>query len=167
MQKHTYSHKLAFSSRYFPESYIDAIKVGFFRKSINNNDFWAKEIQQYRISPDFPFHFKSAIIANTPCGELSVLVRKFCNVLWSTNGNFLDIRIFDNDIARLESGEKLGRNHFRANLTLEKVLLIRKLRFVHLVNIFNSVSSKSSLSILKPHLFPCDVQPLKKRMLRI
>ena len=87
------------------ESYIDAIKVGFFRKSINNNDFWAKEIQQYRISPDFPFHFKSAIIANTACGELSVCVRKFCNVFWSTNGNFL------------ESGKKLGRNHFSKSCT--------------------------------------------------
>ena len=40
------------------ESYLDAIKVCLFRKSINNNDFWAKEIQQYRISPDFPFHLK-------------------------------------------------------------------------------------------------------------
>jgi len=120
------------------ESYIDAIKVGLFRKSINNNDFWAKEIQQYRISPDFPFHFKSAIIANTPCGEMSICVRKFCNIFWSTNGNFLDMRIFDNDIARLESGDKLGMNHFRANLTPETVLLIRKLRFVNLVDIFNS-----------------------------
>ena len=54
------------------KSYIDAIKVGLFRKLINNNDFWAKEIQQYRILPDFPFHLKSAIIANTPCGEMSV-----------------------------------------------------------------------------------------------
>ena len=106
------------------ESYIDAIKVGLFRKSINNNDFWAKEIQQYRISPDFPFHFKSAIIANTPCSEMSICVRKFCNIFWSTNGNFLDMRIFDNDFARLESGKKLGMNHFRANLTPETVLLI-------------------------------------------
>jgi len=120
------------------ESYIDAIKVGLFRKSINNNDFWAKETQQYRISPDFPFHFKSAIIANTPCGEMSICVRKFCNIFWSTNGNFLDMRIFDNDIARLESGEKLGMNHFRANLKPETVLLIKKLRFVNLVDIFNS-----------------------------
>ena len=130
------------------ESYIDAIKVCFFRKSINNNNFWAKEIQQYRISPDFPFHFKSAIIANTPCDELSVCVRKFCNVFWSANGNFLDIQIFDNDIARLESGEKLGRNHFRANLTLEKVLLIRKLRFIHLVDIFdNDTFSENSVTL--------------------
>ena len=98
------------------ESYIDAIKIGLFWKSINNNDFWAKEIQQYRISPDFPFHFKSA----------------------STNGNFLDTRIFDNDIARLESGKKLGMNHFGANLTPETLLLIKKLRFVNLVDIFNS-----------------------------
>ena len=120
------------------ESYIDAIKVGLFRKSINNNDFWAKEIKQYRISPDFMFHFKSAIIANTPCGEMSICVRKFCNIFWSTNENFLDIRIFDNDIAPLESGKKLGMNHFRANLTPETVLLIKKLRSINLVNIFNS-----------------------------
>ena len=106
------------------ESYIDAIKVGLFRKSINNNDFWAKEIQQYRISPDFPFHFKSAIIANTPCGEMSICLRKFCNIFWSMNGNFLDMRIFDIDIAHLESSEKLGTNHFRANLTPETVLLM-------------------------------------------
>ena len=69
---------------------------------------------------------------------MSICVRKFCNIFWSTNGNFLDMRIFDNDIARLESGEKLGMNHFRANLTPETVLLIRKLRFVNLVDIFNS-----------------------------
>ena len=94
------------------ESYIDAIKVGLFRKSINNNDFWAKEIQQYRILPDFPFHFKSSLIANTPCGEMSICVRKFCNIFWLMNGNFLEMRIFDNDIALLESGEKLGMNHF-------------------------------------------------------
>ena len=43
------------------ESYINAISVGFFRKSIKNDDFWAKEIQRYRISEDFPFHFKSSI----------------------------------------------------------------------------------------------------------
>ena len=77
------------------ESYINAIRVGFFRKSINNDDFWAKEIQSFRTSEDFPFHFKSSIATNTPCGELSVF--------WSTNGNFLDMRIYDNDIARLES----------------------------------------------------------------
>ena len=114
------------------ESYLDAIKVCLFRKSINNNDFWAKEIQQYRISPDFPFHFKNVISANTPCGEMSICVRKFCNIFWLTNGNFLHMRIFDNDTARLESGEKLGMNHFRANLTPETVLLIKKLRFVNL-----------------------------------
>ena len=120
------------------ESYINAIRVGFFRKSINNDDFWAKEMQQYRISTDFPFHFKSSITTNTPCGELSVCVRKFCNVFWSTNGNYLDMRIYDNDIARLESGEKLNRNHFRENLTHEELILVRKLRLVHLVDILNS-----------------------------
>ena len=83
------------------ESYRNAIKVVFFRKSTDNDDFWAKEIQQYRISQDFPFHLKSSITTNTPCGELSVCVRKFCNVFWLRNGNFLDIRIYDNDIARL------------------------------------------------------------------
>jgi len=46
------------------ESFINVIKVGFFRKSIDNDDFWAKEIQQYRISPDFLFHFKSSITTN-------------------------------------------------------------------------------------------------------
>ena len=120
------------------EYYIDGIKVGLFRKSINNNDFWAREIQQYRISTDFPFHFKSTINANTPCGEMTICARKFSNIFWSTNGNFLDMRIFDNDIARLESGEKLGMNHFRANLTPETVLSLKKLRFVNLVDIFNS-----------------------------
>ena len=120
------------------ESSIDGIKVGLFRKSINNIDFWAREIQQYRISTDFPFHFKSTISGNTPCGEMSICARKFCNIFWSTNGNFLDMSIFDNDIARLESGEKLGMNHFRVNLTPETVLLIKKLRFVNLVDIFNT-----------------------------
>ena len=120
------------------ESSIDGIKVGLFRKSINNIDFWAREIQQYRISTDFPLHFKSTISGNTPCGEMSICARKFCNIFWSTNGNFLDMSIFDNDIARLESGEKLGMNHFRVNLTPETVLLIRKLRFVNLVDIFNT-----------------------------
>ena len=120
------------------ESYIDGIKVGLFRRSINNSDFWAREIQQYRISLDFPFHFKSIISADTPCGEMSICARNFSNIFWRTSGNFLDMRIFDNDIARLESGEKLGTNHFRANLTPEKILLIRKLRIVNLVDIFNS-----------------------------
>ena len=69
---------------------------------------------------------------------MSICVRKFCNIFWLMNGNFLDMRIFDNDIARLESGEKLGMNHFRANLTPETVLLIKKLRFINLVDIFNS-----------------------------
>ena len=95
-------------------------------RSINNSNFWAREIQQ------------STIIANTPCGEMSICARKFCNIFWSTSGNFLDMRIFDNDIARLESGKKLGRNHFRAILTPEAVLLLKKLRFVNLVDIFNS-----------------------------
>ena len=121
-----------------PESYIEGMKVGLFRKSINNKDFWAKEIQQYRISVDFPFHFKSTIVANTPCGEMSICARNFSNIFWSTNGNFLDMRIFDNDTARLESGEKLSLNHFRANLTLETILLLKKIRFVNLVDIYNS-----------------------------
>ena len=111
------------------ESYINAIKVGFYRKSM------AKEIQKHRISQDFPFHLKSSIITNTPCNALAVCFRNFCNVYWSTNGNFLDLRIYDNDIARLESGEKLNRNQFRENLTPEK---IRKLRFINLVNILDS-----------------------------
>ena len=38
------------------ESYINAIKVGFYRKSISNDDFWTKETQLFRISEDFPFH---------------------------------------------------------------------------------------------------------------
>ena len=130
------------------ESYINAIKVGFFRKSINNDDFWAKEIQRYRISEDFPFHFKSSIATNTPCGELSVCVRTFCNVFWSTNGNFLDMRIYDNNIARLESEEKLNRNHFRENLTHEELILVRKLRIVNLVDILNSNTfSENSLTL--------------------
>ena len=130
------------------ESYINAIRVGFFRKSINNDDFWAKEIQQYRISTDFPFHFKNSITINTPCVELSVCVRTFCNVFWLTNGNFLDMRIYDNDIARLESGEKLNRNHFRENLTHEKLILVRKLRLVNLVDILNSDTfSENSLTL--------------------
>ena len=130
------------------ESYINAIRVGFLRKSINNDDFWAKEIQSFRISEDFPFHFKSSIATNTPCGELSVCVRNFCNFFWSTNGNFLDMRIYDNDIALLESGKKLNRNHFRINLTLEKISLIKKLRFVHLVDIFDSNTfSENSITL--------------------
>ena len=130
------------------ESYINAIRVGFFRKSINNYDFWAKEIQSFRTSEDFPFHFKSSIATNTPCGELSVCVQNFCNFFWLTNGNFLDMRIYDNDIARLESGEKLNRNHFRINLTLEKISLIMKLRFVHLVDIFDSNTfSENSITL--------------------
>ena len=84
-----------------PESYIDGIKVGLFRKSISNNDFWAREIQQYRISADFPFHFKSTIVANTPCGEMSICARKFSNIFWSTNGNFLDMRILDISVSVL------------------------------------------------------------------
>ena len=138
------------------ESYINAISVGFFRKSINNDDFWAKEIQSFRISEDFPFHFKSSIATNTPCGELSIYVRTFCNVFWSTNGNFLDMRIFDNDIARLESGEKLNINHFRENLTHGEATLVRKLRFVNLVDILNSDTfSENSLTLylgVRPNL---------------
>ncbi len=122
------------------ESYINAIKVGFFKRSINNDDFWAKEIRSYRISEDFPFHFKSSILADTPCGELAVCVRTFCNIFWSTNGNFIDMRIFDNVIVRLESGEKLSINHFRENLTHEETTLIKKLRLVNLVDIRDSDS---------------------------
>ena len=37
------------------------------------------------------------------------------------------MRIYDNDIARLESGKKLNKNHFRENLTHEKLIFVRKL----------------------------------------
>jgi len=58
------------------------------------------------------------------------------------------MRIYDNEIARLESGEKLNRNHFRENLTPEKILLIKNLRFVHLVVIFDSNTfSENSLTL--------------------
>ena len=58
------------------------------------------------------------------------------------------MRIFDNDIARLESGKKLGMNHFRANLTPETVLLKKKLRVVNLVDIFNSdIFSENSIAL--------------------
>ena len=58
------------------------------------------------------------------------------------------MRIFDNDIARLESGEKLNRNHFKENLTHEEVILVRKLRIVNLVDIFNSNTfSENSLTL--------------------
>ena len=58
------------------------------------------------------------------------------------------MRIFDNDIARLESGEKLNRNHFKENLTHEEVILVRKLRIVNLVDIFNSDTfSENSLTL--------------------
>ena len=68
------------------KSYINAIRVGFFMKSINNDNFWAKEIQQYRISTDFRFHIKSSITTNIPCGELSVCVRTFCNCNYHNKG---------------------------------------------------------------------------------
>ncbi len=58
------------------------------------------------------------------------------------------MRIYDNDIAWLESGEKLNRTHFRENLTPEKILLVRKLRFVHLVDIFDrDTFSENSLTL--------------------
>ena len=45
-----------------------------------------------------------------------------------------------------QSGEKLNRNHFRENLTPKKIL--KKLRFVHLVNIFDSNTfSENSLTL--------------------
>ena len=58
------------------------------------------------------------------------------------------MRIYDNDIARLESGEKLNRNHFRENLTHGEIILVRKLRFVNLVDILNSNTfSENSLTV--------------------
>ena len=70
------------------------------------------------------------------------------------------MRIFD-IIARLESAKKLARNHFRANLTLEKVLLIRKLRFNNLVDIFNSDTFSENSVTLYLGFWPNLLEPLK------
>ena len=55
------------------------MKVSFYRKSMDNNDFWATELKLYRVSDNFPFHLKSCIALDTPCEDLATCVRNFSN----------------------------------------------------------------------------------------
>ena len=48
------------------------------------------------------FDLKSSIIENSLCKELDICIRNLHNVYWPVNDNFLDLRIYDNDLSRLE-----------------------------------------------------------------
>ena len=52
------------------KSYIEGLRVGLYKKTFSNTDFWAKEIKQYRVNADFAFHFSNYVNTNTPCGEI-------------------------------------------------------------------------------------------------
>ena len=119
-------------------AFIEAMKVNFFKKSLENHDFWAKEVNKFRVSVDFPFHIKTNIIPNTPCSELAICVRKFANAYWSTRSNIIDARIFDNEITCLETNEKLSILHFNHNRTEEEFRAIKRIRVLNLLDTQNN-----------------------------
>jgi len=152
-------------------SFINSMKIVFYRKSFENNDFWAKEVQKFRISSDYPYHIKSNIIDDTPCAGLTINFRDFCNIYWETAGNILDLRIYDNESAPMESGEKLSLNHFRLNLTMDNILSIKKLKLINLVNarnprIFNELSLTTHLGFQPNQLETFYLKSIHRRLIR-
>ena len=121
------------------ESFINAMKVSFYSKSINNNDFWAKELELNRVSSNFPFHLKSRIANDSPCNELAICVRNFTNTYWTRESNIIDARIFDNTLTPLESGEKLTHLHFRRNISINELNAIKKLRVLNMLDTQNNL----------------------------
>ena len=130
--------------------FINAMKISFFRKSIDNTDFWANELKLFRVTDSFPFHLKSRIALDTPCGELANVMRNYCNIFWATDSNIIDAKIFDNELTCLENGEKLGLAHFRRNRTEMEIQTIKKIRVLNFLDVQDNY--KFSLRTLRAYL---------------
>ena len=57
------------------KNYIEGLQVGLYKKTFSSTNFWAKEIKQYRVNPDFAFHFSNNVNTNTPCGDIVFSVK--------------------------------------------------------------------------------------------
>ena len=86
--------------------YIEGLRLGLFKRQINNNDFWANEIKHKRVPTNYPFHFNMSNLTETPCGMLIKTAQQFANTFWAQDVNILDARIFFSDLLKINRMQK-------------------------------------------------------------
>ena len=92
------------------------------------------EIKQYKVNPDFAFHFSNNVNTNTPCGDIVHSIKNVINAFYKIHGNIYNAHIFESEILKLMNNEILGWNHFRQNLTEAEKNIIRSIRLKNLLN---------------------------------
>ena len=97
--------------------YLEGLRLGLFKRHINNNDFWATEIKHKGVSANYPFHFNMINLTEFPCSMLIKTAQQFANTFWAQDGNILDARIFFSDLLKVNGTQKLTLRHFRDNLS--------------------------------------------------
>ena len=98
--------------------YIEGLRLGLFKRHINNNDFWANEIKHKRVSANYPFHFNMINLTGASCGMLIKTAQHFSNTFLAQEGNILFARIFFSDLLKVNRMQKLTLRHFRDNLPI-------------------------------------------------
>ena len=115
--------------------YIEGLRLGLFKRHINNNDFWANEVKLKHVSANYPFHFNMINLTETPCGMLIKTAQQFANTFWAQDGNILDARIFFSDLLKVNGTQKLTLRHFRDNLSTVNKEKLLSLCLNHLINL--------------------------------
>ena len=62
--------------------YKEGLRLRLFKGLINNNDFWATEINQRHISANYLFHFNLNNMNESPCLILIGTFQRFANTFW-------------------------------------------------------------------------------------
>ena len=115
--------------------YIEGLRLGLFKRHINNDDFWATEIRLKRVTANYPFHFYMNNLNESPCNMLIRTAHSFANLFWAQDGNILDARICFSDLLKVNINQKLTLMHFRDNLPIVSKEKILSLCLKHLINL--------------------------------
>ena len=91
--------------------YIEGLRLGLFKRHINNNDFWATEIKLKRVSANYPFHFNMSNLTESPCNMLIKTAHQFANIFWAQDGNILDARICFSELLKVN---RIAKINFKA-----------------------------------------------------
>ena len=116
-------------------TYIEGLRLGLFKRHINNNNFWATKIKHKHVSANYPFHFNMINLTESPCSMLIKTAHQFANTFWAQDGNILDARIFFSDLLKVNITQKLTLRHFRDNLPIVNQEKILSLCLKHLINL--------------------------------
>lgn len=81
------------------KEFIEGIRLGLFKRSLNNADTWALAIKDSRISDSDPFNLDlnhDSLLRNPHAKLIASAVRPFADNYFNLSGNCLKARIFDN-----------------------------------------------------------------------